>query len=439
MLTLLLLLVSPHLYFSIPLQAASKVSAFQLSNGLRVILAPVDHIKATCVFVYHLTGVRDDPPDIKGGSFLFQNLVLMGTQNLDRFERLVYIKRSGGISNRLVNYDYSTFSLVVPHTEIKNALWLEGERIGSLKLMDSSINSEKDKVYSRYYRINNVNVNIQSMNWIKSQIFTGTIYKEPIYGKLSDIKKFDPSAIRKLYQNFTNLSDTIMVISGKFVASEIRREVSKHFANLPARPKSRKKNFVMAGPKTDYTYKNSVIEGLSEPFVMFGIRAPSTLSHDFLYFDFIRYYLVDERISKLEAILNQTNNLDVSINHHFTNHYEANGLVIKIAVKTRVNLERVKYFVNRLLNALRKGKPGTLSSNDTKTTRSLMEIDFLKKMTSLEERSLFLAENYHFNGSLNSEERYLNRIRTINGYDIYRIGRKYLEKTNRVNLNVYAK
>jgi predicted Zn-dependent peptidase len=235
------------------------------------------------------------------------------------------------------------------------------------------------------------------------------------------------------------MGDTVMVISGKFDAAEIRREVSKHFADLPARPKSRKKNFTLVGPKATYSFKNKVIEGLQEPFVMFGIRGPSSLSHDYIYFDFIRYYLLDTRISKIEEDLNREASLDASINYHISHHYAANSLVIKVSVKDRAGLERAKFLVNKLLNALKKGKPGTLSGNDIKVTRSLMEIDFLKKMTSLESRSLFLAENYYFTGSLNSEEQHLNRIRTINGYDIYRIGRKYLGKENRVNLNVYAK
>ena len=68
-----------------------------------------------------------------------------------------------------------------------------------------------------------------------------------------------------------------------------------------------------------------------------------------------------------------------------------------------------------------------------------MEIDFLKNMTVLEKRSAFLAEHYHLSGSLNAEDVYLNRIRKINIYDIYRISQKYLDKDNLVNLNVYAK
>ena len=76
-----------YLFFCPGVKAQSKVTAFQLSNGLRVILAPVEHIQATCVLLYHSTGVRNDPPGVKGGSFLYQRLIRRGrTDNLDGFD-----------------------------------------------------------------------------------------------------------------------------------------------------------------------------------------------------------------------------------------------------------------------------------------------------------------------------------------------------------------
>ncbi len=435
----LTLVFSLHLFLCVFLRAESNVRAFRLPNGLRVILAPVDHIDAACVLLYHLTGVRDDPPAVKGGSYLYQNLMLRGTRNLDRFERLVFIKRSGGFSNRLVSYDNSIFYQIVPATEVNNALWLESERIGSLDLAVRNINAEKNYVYTRNYRLNNSNINFQAMTWVKSRIFAGTIYETPLYGSLEEIRGFDPRKIRKLYNNFRNLSNIIMVVAGKFDPAEIRRTVNKHFAglNTPLRPA--KKNFVPVGPRTQYEYKNMVLENLEQPFVLYAIRAPSKLSHDHLFFDFLRFYLADERISKLEVLLNQDNRLDADISYYLTDYYECNALVIKIACKNRVNLERAKYFFNKLLNAIKKGKPGIVSGNDVKTTKSLMAIDFLKRMASLYQRSQFLAETYHFSGNLNAEKRYITRIRNIKVYDIYRIGRKYLDKNNRVNLNVYPK
>lgn len=427
----------------LPLHANSRVSTFRLANGLRVILSPVDvdNVDAACVLLYHLTGVRDDPPGIKGASYLFQNLMLLGTQNLDVYDRIVYIKRNGGISDRIVNYDYSIFYQVIPASEINTALWLESERIHSLELSGQNISIEKNNIYSRNYRLINSNVNFKTLNHIKAIIFENTIYETPIYGNLEEIRKFDNRAVIKLYRNFKNLSNIIMVIAGKFDNEEIKKSIIKYFGGIlpQSLPRPHKKNYVPIEPRKKYVYENLLFENLSEPFVLYGIRAPSKFSNDYLYFDFIRFYLVDERISRLEYLLNKSNKLDVTISYHYTGHFESNALIIKISARRRVNLERAKYFVNKELAALIKGKQGTLSNTDMKVTKSLMEIDFLKKMSLLEQRSIFLAENYYMSGQLNGVEKYLKELRKINSYDIYRIARRYLGKDNRVNLNVYPK
>lgn len=436
-LTYVLLFVFLSLILYLPVQAELKVTSFQLSNGLRVILAPVDHVQATCVLFYHIVGTRDDPADIKGGSYLFQNLMLSGTEHLDGFERLLYIKRSGSISNRMVNYDYSIFSQVVPETEINNALWLERERISSLRLNATLINNEKDNIYTRNYRLNTLNVNSRALNWVHAKIFEGTIYETPIYGNLEELRQFAPTDIEKLYANFRNLSNIILVITGKFDAAEIRSSVSQHFADLPYTAPIPRKRYVEIQPRKQYTFDNIVSENIQEPFVLYGIRGPAKPSFDYLYFDFIRYYLVDERMSQLEKVLNHDYNLDATIDHFITNLYESNALVIKISCKNRSNLERAKVAVNKVLDAIKNGKSDFLSSNAFRDTKTLMEIDFLKQMMSLEQRSIFLAENFHFTGNLNSETHYLNRIRKLTTMDVYRIGRKYFDRNNRVNMNVY--
>ncbi|UCH95847.1 MAG: insulinase family protein [Candidatus Aminicenantes bacterium] len=430
-----------HLYPN-PLLSANpraEVTSFSLSNGLRVILSPVDNIEATCVLLYHLTGVRDDPPEIRGASYLYQNLMQLGTQNLDFLDRILFIKRNGGISNRVVNYDYSIFYQVIPESEINNTLWLESERISSLQLTSKNINTEKNNVYTRNYRLIHSNVHVRASDWVKSKLFAGTIYETPIYGNLEEIRGVNPLAIKKLYSNFRNLSNIIMVICGKFNNKELRKSINKHFGELPpvrGAARNAKKSYTSLGPRTKFVHENWLVPNFSEFFFLYGIPGPAKFNLDHLYFDFIRCYLVDERISKLEEILNRERGLNVTISYEILDYFEASALIIKITAKRRSILEYARYYLNKKLESLHKG---TLSNADIKMTKSLMEIDFMKKMTTLETRSSFLAESYHLSGEFNGEENHLKRIRKINTYDIYRIAKKYLEKNNRVNLNVYPK
>ena len=180
----------------------TDITTFRLANGLRVILAPRDHIEAACIMVYHLTGVRDDPPDIKGASFLYQTLMLGGTQNLDPLDRIMFIKKYGGDSSGSVDYDNSIFCQLVPDSEVNNALWLESERIGSLRLENQNIDILKDNVFKRYSRLNSTNIHFKAMSWIKSVVFEGTVYQTPLYGNLEQLMSFDNQKIKRLYEKW---------------------------------------------------------------------------------------------------------------------------------------------------------------------------------------------------------------------------------------------
>jgi len=416
-----------------------EVSSFKLPNGLQVILSPTVNTKAVCVLLYHQTGVRDDPAEIRGASYLYQNLMLLGTKNLDVYDRIWYLKRNGGISERMVSYDYSIFYQVVPAADINNALYLESERISSLQLTESNIRSEMNRVYAKNYNLNNSNVYVMANNRIKSMIFAGSIYEIPVYGNPEGTRGFDYQAVKKLYDNFRNLSNIIMVVSGEFDITELKKSIDKHFGDLSfaARPtRNLKKSNTSLAPRKKFVSENLLWDNLSESFILYGIPGPAKFNFDHLYFDFIRCYLVDERISKLDELLNREHNLNVIISYESSDYLEASALIIKIAAKRRANLERARFFLVKKLDALQKGP---ISNAEVKMTKSLMEIDFMKKMSRLETRSAFLAESYQETGRLNGEENYLKRIQKINAYDIYRIARTYLDKDNRVNLNVYPK
>jgi predicted Zn-dependent peptidase len=415
----------------------SQLNAFRLSNGLQIILAPLDNVEATCVMLYQLTGVRDDPIEIKGASYLYQTLMLAGTQYLDPLDRIVFIKKYGGTGNCSVNYDRSVFWQVVPDTEVNNALWIESERISSLRLENHNIDNLKDKIYKRFYRLTNSNIHFRAESWVKSKVFEGTPYQTPLYGSLEEIKGFSNQKIKKIYDNFRNPNDIIMVISGKFNIPEVRETINKRFAGLSFnKKKTGKKSYNAINPREEYVYKNWLIDNFPRPFAIYGIRAPSKLSYDHLYFDFIRCYLVDKRISKFEREVNQRDDLDVTINYEYTDYVEANALIIKISAVRRIDLEKAKYVLRKELNTL---STKTLSSSDVKMVKTLMEIDFKKNMRDLKKRSLLLAENFHLSGSLNFAEKHLERIRNVTAYDIMRIGKKYLKKENLVVLNVYKK
>ena len=181
--------------------------------------------------------------------------------------------------------------------------------------------------------------------------------------------------------------------------------------------------------------KNWLIPGLKNNFTIFGIKSPGKISYNFVYFDFLRYYLTDPRLSRLDYILNKVNKLNIEIESNCTDYFEANALTIQLSSPKRINLEKAKYVLEQEFIAL---TTKLIGNTEMKAIRSLMEIDFLKSVSVLEERCLRIGEFYHMFGELNFIDMQLKRLRKITSYDILESAKKYLLKENQVVLNVYA-
>ncbi len=432
-----ILLLCFIVFLSIQLFSNFDVNYYKLHNGLTVILSPEKDAGSICIMVYHKNGVRDDPAAIRGASYLYQSLMFLGTQNLAPYERILFTKNNGGRSSGRVNYDNSIFYQVVPDNDINYALWIESERLKSLDLSDRNITEQKNKIYRRIYNISNRSVNFRAMSWIHGEIYRNTLYSTPLHGELEKINSFDNNSIRNLYTSFTNPKNIIIVISGHFEENDIREKIERYFSGLSSSSRHRPSREIIPSEMTKgYVYKNWMRELLPEHFILYGIKAPSKLNLDHLYFNFIKYYLVDKRISKLDRIFKSNLKMDINISYEYSDNIGANALVIKVASPKRAEIEKARFYLNRVFLMLQTDR---LTSSEIKTIKSLMEIDYLKKISTPEGRCLILAENFHMSGSLDKENSFIRRLRRINAYDLLRISKKYLVKKNLVILNVFSK
>lgn len=432
----LILLTALGCCLFLPLQAIQAPETFELANGLKIILSPVENVESVCVLTYHLTGSRYDPPDIFGASFFYQTLMMGGTQSFDPMDGVNYTRRYGGDNDSVISYDYSSFFHLAPDEEIGNVLWYESERISSLKMADASIDRLKEILFNRFSFLEKNNQIYRHSNWVKEKLFAGTVYEKPVYGDLKKLNDIPNKDIRDIYQRYNNLADIILVITGNFNAWEIREAITKRFGPLGGDRKSARRKLEDVALPINYTFEIKHEENLSQPFVLYGVRAPARTDLEFLYFELVRIYLLDKRIAKLQDAINRVNNLDVSIEHEFTNHFGVNALIIKMSSPRRIDLEKARFIINDQLLLLA-GNNKFMSDDEARDAKSLMELDFLKDIRDLRKRAVRLAESYALTGSPDLNP-YLERIRKLSAWTPVRV-RKYFHRENLIVLNVYPK
>lgn len=425
------------LFLAIPVTGDSyQPYTYQMPSGMTVILAPIPGMQATCVFTYHKNGVRHDPPAIRGASFLYQYLMLLATENLDDYDRLMFIRKNGGESSARVGNDYSYFAQLIPDHTISNALWLERERLTSLLFLNPSVNAQKSNLVKRLSSLLQQNTMFNAQEWVRSKVMEKTVYQEPVFGSIETLRNLDNSSIRSRYPVFQHPENIILVVCGSLKIRETIALIREHF-NLPRKGNPLKQEaFHPIPPRKERIEETWTTVDTNLNSVIYGFRTPGLISRDYTAFRVIQTFLTDPRVSQLDRILNQHNHLNIQISRESTQSIESNALIFKISSPSRLAIEKASYMVDRLLAALVAGK---LSGNDLRQTKILMELDSRKMRLDPEAGALDLAQQYHMFGAKgrpNSEEKELNALTLP---DIHQVCREYLAPENRVILNVYKK
>jgi zinc protease len=410
---------------------------YELPNGLRVILSLLPDAQATCIFLYHLTGARDEPQDLKGGSMVLSRLMPHApTQNLERYLRIYSVIINGGSSNFFLNYDYSYSSTVVPENFLQNTLWFESERVNSLKFDPRTTRSYLNMNYFRYTGLLENSITFSVFGWMKSQIFQNTIYGTPLYGDLKNLRNYDPGRIAKLYSNFANPGKILLILCGKFTIPEAKRYINDYFGKLRQVYQNNKVTYKIIKPKEKFFHKNLLKERISQHSIIYGFRAPSRLSYDYIPFKLVQHYLLDKRMSKLEDILLNKNKLEVDISYEVTDNIESNALILEISSPSRLTITKTRYILDQEFASLGKVP---IPNSRIRLIKSIMKLDYYKKLGNLEGRCQIIARNYHLYKDLKFEERFLSKLNRITPLDTTKIGKKYFLKNNQTILNVYKK
>src|SRR5262249_50261234 len=144
-----------------PLVAAVRPPKLQyeittLPNGLAIVLeedhsTPIVHENLT----YHV-GSKNEKAGRTGFAHLFEHLMFKGSKNVEPEGHTSMIASIGGQSNAFTTEDETTFWETAPSQYLPLLLWLEADRMATLRINKETFTTERDVVKEeRRLRIDN--------------------------------------------------------------------------------------------------------------------------------------------------------------------------------------------------------------------------------------------------------------------------------------------
>src|SRR3954471_5088265 len=184
-----------------PAAAASRPPKLQyqistLPNGLTVVLSedhstPIIHLQ----LVYHV-GSKNEKPGRTGFAHLFEHLMFKGSKKVQPEAHTSMLASVGGQSNAYPTDDETVFWETVPAQYLPLVLWLEADRMASLRIDKDTFTNERDVVKEErrmrvdnqpYGRLNEI---------IYDQVFTVHPYKHATIGSMADLEAASVEDVR---------------------------------------------------------------------------------------------------------------------------------------------------------------------------------------------------------------------------------------------------
>ena len=208
-----------------------------LPNGLTVILHEDHSTPITHVALWYHVGSKNERPGRTGFAHLFEHMMFKGSKNVDPEQHTSIISSVGGQANAYTTEDATVFWQTVPSQYLPLVLWMEGDRMATLRIDDKTFKNEREVVKEeRRMRIENQPYG--RLNEILfDQAFTVHPYKHAVIGSMEDLEAATIEDVREFYRTFYVPSNCTVVIAGDFDRDQAVDLVNKFLGRVPAAEK----------------------------------------------------------------------------------------------------------------------------------------------------------------------------------------------------------
>jgi zinc protease len=221
-----------------PLDAAVRPPKLEyqittLPNGLRVILSedhstPIVHVSVA----YHV-GSKNERAGRTGFAHLFEHMMFKGSRNVEPESHTSLISSVGGRSNAYTTEDETVFWQTFPAHYLPMVLWLEADRMATLRVDDAAFRREREVVKEeRRMRIENQPYGRLS-EIIYDHAFQVHPYKHPTIGSMADLEAASIEDVRDFHSTYYVPENATVAIVGDFDTAQAVQLVNQYFGRVP--------------------------------------------------------------------------------------------------------------------------------------------------------------------------------------------------------------
>jgi zinc protease len=254
------------------------IKTWRLDNGLEVLLLEQHRAPIATVQVFYHVGSKDEHPGIRGIAHMFEHMMFKGTEHVPPEEHARLLKEVGGVVNAFTVEDVTGYHDTVPPSYVDFALELEAERMRHLKLLPSTVDSERRVVMEeKRLRVDNDPLG-RAFEALRAAAFRVHPYRWTAGGTMEDLERITVADCQRFYDTFYQPNNATLVVVGDVREAEVRAAVDRRFGPVPRGPDPPRPTAVE--PPQTAPRPETVTMTVELPMVIGGYHLPPAGSDD---------------------------------------------------------------------------------------------------------------------------------------------------------------
>ena len=206
-----------------------------LDNGLRVVTLEDSSCPIVAVQIWYHVGSKDESKDRNGFAHMFEHMMFRGTDRLGSADHFDLIQGVGGSCNAYTAFDNTTYINVGPSNQLPLLLWLEAERLSSLKIDEGGFQTER-RVVEEERRMGLNSPYGSVFEKVFAEVFPGHPYSWSPIGNIPHLRAAGVDELQEFWDRFYVPNNASLIIVGDVDHAKAQELAQQYFGWIPRCP-----------------------------------------------------------------------------------------------------------------------------------------------------------------------------------------------------------
>ena len=404
----------------------------KLDNGLTVILSEDHSTPIVHVALWYHVGSKNERPGRTGFAHLFEHMMFKGSKNVEPEAHTSFISSVGGQTNAYTTDDETVFWETVPAQYFPLALWLEADRMASLRINEATFANEREVVKEeRRMRVDNQPYG-KLNEIIYDHAFKVHPYKHPTIGSMADLEAASIEDVRDFHATFYVPENATLTLVGDFETAQAKQLVQQYFGRVPKAAKPVPREIPQEPPQTEER-RITLEQPWPLPAVVVAHHITFDGHPDSYPLHIAAKVLSDGQSSRIYQKLVYEQQLAVAA-FGSANLIEHPNLFYAVAIVSPGR--KPEEAANALIEELERMKREPISAHELQRTKNQFARDYLLSRDSNQQKALHLAHAAVIHSDVTTADGEFDIFQNITAEQVQKVANTYFTKENRLVMTI---